>query len=90
MSTSELKELLIDTVRNREDAESLIDTIRNIDDAEMLEDIYQLLAVPEPTTPYKFNDDELRAIKEAEEQIKNGDYLTDEEVDKEVEEWLNK
>jgi hypothetical protein len=77
MSTSELKELLIDT-------------IRNIEDAELLEDIYQLLSLPESTTVYKFNDDELRAIKEAEDQIRNGDYLTDEEVDKAVEEWLNK
>ena len=90
MSTSELKELLIETIRNREDAESLIDTIRNIEDAEMLQDIYQLLSVPESTTVYKFNDDELRAIKEAEEQIRTGDYLTDEEVNKQVEEWLSK
>lgn len=77
MSTSELKELLIDT-------------IRNIEDAELLEDIYQLLCLPESNTVYVFNDEERHAIKEAEEQIRNGDYLTNEEVDKEVDEWLNK
>jgi len=77
MSTSELRELLIDA-------------IRNIEDAELLEDIYQLLTLSESTIPYVFNDEELRAIKEAEDQIRNGDYLTDEEVNKEVDEWINK
>lgn len=90
MSTSELKELLIDTARNREGAVSLIDTIRDTDDAEFLQDIYRLLFVPEPTTPYKFNDEQLRMIAEAEQQIRNGEYLTDEEADKEIDEWLNK
>jgi predicted transcriptional regulator len=39
---------------------------------------------------YKVSSDEMDAITEARDQIKNGEFLTDEEADKEIDEWLKK
>ena len=39
---------------------------------------------------YKFDDEQKAAITEARTQIKNGEFLTDEEASKEIYEWLKK
>ena len=39
---------------------------------------------------YKLTDDQRKAIHEARQQIKNGQFLTDEQANKEIDEWLNK
>ena len=39
---------------------------------------------------YKLSEEQNTAINEARLQIKNGDYLTNEQADREIEEWLNK
>lgn len=39
---------------------------------------------------YKFSDEQKAAIEEAEDQIKKGEFLTDEEATKDIEEWLKK
>lgn len=38
----------------------------------------------------KLNDDQKNVINEGEQQIKNGQFLTDEQANKKIEEWLNK
>ncbi len=42
------------------------------------------------TKAYMLNDAQRKAIDEAREQIRNGQFLTDEEADKEIEEWLER
>jgi len=39
---------------------------------------------------YKLSPEEIAAIQEGIEQIKNGQYLSDEEANKQIEEWLKK
>jgi predicted transcriptional regulator len=39
---------------------------------------------------YKLTDDQRRAINEARQQIKNGEFLTDEQANKEIDEWLTR
>ena len=39
---------------------------------------------------YKLSDEQKSAISESRQQIKNGQFLTDEQADKEIDEWLNK
>ena len=77
MSTAEL--------RNR-----LIEKIKKTKDERILEEAYRLLDLEnEDIEVYKLNDAQKKAISEAREQIKNGQYLTEEAANKEIDEWLN-
>ncbi|GGH55293.1 hypothetical protein [Dyadobacter endophyticus] len=71
--------------------ERLIDRIREIDNEDILAEAYRLLATESDLEePLKLNNAQKVAIDEAREQIKNGAYLTNNQADKEIEEWLNK
>lgn len=78
MSTIELKKLLIDK-------------IQNIENEKLLQEAFRLLELEnEDIELYKLNDNQNKAIEEATQQIKNGQFLTEEQANKEVEEWLSK
>lgn len=78
MSTIELKKLLIDK-------------IQNIENEKLLQEAFRLLELEnEDIELYKLNDNQNKAIEEARQQIKNGQFLTEEQANKEVEEWLSK
>ena len=77
MSTAELKEKLIDTIKKTEDAG-------------LLEEMAHLLELQEPDTVYHLNEKQISLVNEAEEQIKDGKYITNEQADKDTDEWLNK
>ena len=69
----------------------LIDKIQKTKDERILEEAYRLLELEtEDIEIYKLNDDQKKAINEARQQIKNGQFLTEEQADKEIDEWLNK
>ncbi|SEJ43230.1 hypothetical protein SAMN05216327_11062 [Dyadobacter sp. SG02] len=71
--------------------ERLIDKIKSIDNEDILEEAYRLLGLEtDNEEPHVLNADQKAAIAEAREQIKSGDYLTNQESDKEIDEWLNK
>lgn len=71
--------------------ERLIDRIREIDNEDILAEAYRLLGTESDLEePLKLNNAQKVAIDEAREQIKNGSYLTNNQADKEIEEWLNK
>ena len=77
MSTAELKK-------------RLIDKIEQTDNIKLLEDAYRLLALETMDIEiYKLSDDQKIAVKEAREEYKAGKYLTDEQVNKEIDEWLS-
>jgi len=69
--------------------EKLINKIKEIDDPAILEEVSNLFELQEPKTVYKVNDEQRKAIEEAREQVKNKQTLTDEQADKEADEWLN-
>ena len=78
MSTIELRKLLIEK-------------IQLTDDDKLLEEASRLLEVEiEESDVYILNDKQKEAIEEGRKQIVKGEYLTDEESDKEIDEWLSK
>lgn len=43
----------------------------------------------EEKAKYFLSEEQVRIVKEAQEQILNGEFLTEEEADKEIDQWLN-
>lgn len=67
----------------------LIEEINLSENKNLLEELYSYLNQENKTQEtYKLNKEQNSAITEAQEQIKKGDYLTNEQADNEVEEWL--
>ena len=78
MSTIELRNLLIEK-------------IKLTNDDKLLEEASRLLEVEiEESDVYILNDKQKEAIEQGRKQISKGEYLTDEESNKEIDEWLNK
>ena len=78
MSTAELRKRLIQKIQSTEN-ESL------------LKEAYRLLQIEtENIEIYKLNSLQIKKIAAAREQIKNGQFLTDKEAGKEIDEWLKK
>ncbi len=76
MSINEIKIRLHEGIENIDDNEFLI-TIK-----ELIEHKYQSSDSP------KLTEWQIKRIKESEKQIKNGEFLTDEQVDKVIDKWL--
>lgn len=69
----------------------LIDKIQKTDNEDLLAEVYRLLELEtEDIETYKLNNDQRKAISEARKQISNGQFFTDEQSNKEIDEWLNK
>ena len=78
MSTIELRRLLIDKIQKTENAD-------------LLAEAYRLLELEaEDIEVYKLTDNHRKAINEARQQINSGQFLTDEQSNKEIDEWLSK
>ncbi|MGC3945576.1 MAG: hypothetical protein QM762_13835 [Chryseolinea sp.] len=79
MSTIELRRRLIEK------------KIQKTDNNDLLEETYRLLTIEtEDIEKYKLNSDQKSAIIEARQQIKDGHFLSDEQSNKEIDEWLDK
>jgi predicted transcriptional regulator len=69
----------------------LIEEIEKTDNEYLLREAYRLLHIEgDDIEIYKLNKDQKQAIAEARNQIKSGQFLTDEEANKEINEWLKK
>ena len=69
----------------------LISVIENTDNTNLLEELYQFLSLDRNTiAPYELNSEQENAISIAREQIKNNDYLSNNDANNEIDEWLNK
>ena len=77
MSTIELRKKLIEKINSTEDEKLLLEATRLME-----------IQLNEIEIPYQLSDEMLKAIDEAEEQIKKGEFLTHEQAKKEIEEWL--
>ena len=75
MSTAELKNLLIHRIAAIND-KTLLDAIKALIDTKSEQQIYQ-------TTP-----EQRRSIEEGQAQIERGEYLTNDQVEKEIDQWL--
>ncbi len=69
----------------------LIEKIQHSENKSLLEDVYRLFELETQSLEiYELNESQLDAVNEAREQLKTGKYLTSEQADKEIDEWLNK
>jgi hypothetical protein len=69
----------------------LIDKIQKTDNENILKEAYRLLELEtEDIEIYKLSDDQKKAISEARKQIEKGQFLTNDQADKEIDEWLSK
>jgi predicted transcriptional regulator len=68
----------------------LIDKIQELDNTRLLQAASRLLGLEtDDIEVYRLSLAQKNAINEAREQIKRGEFFTEEEVDKEIDEWLN-
>ena len=69
---------------------NLINQIAGITDKVRLKEIMQLLKFQADESIFITNKEEKEAVKEAKNQIKNGDGISNEDVQKEITSWLEK
>ncbi len=68
----------------------LISKIDDTNDEELLKAVYKLLDYNSSEGKiYKLNDDQVSAVREAQAQIAKGKFITDEELDQEIDKWLS-
>jgi len=77
MSTTELKNILIEKIQATDNENLLRDVTRLMD-----------IQIAENEIPFELTEEMNAAIDEAKEQILNGDYLEHDEANKEIDEWL--
>lgn len=71
--------------------ERLIEKIRKTENENILEEAYRLLGLEtDDAEIYKFTDDQKTEIDTFRMQIKQGQFLTNDEANKEIDEWLGK
>ena len=69
----------------------LIDKIQKTDNESLLQEVYRLLELEtEDIEIYKLSDDQKKAVNEGRQQINDGRFLTNDQADNEIDEWLNK
>lgn len=71
--------------------EKVIKSIENVDNDILLESLLNIIELESDTNSvYEFNTEQLMMIEEAKLEVKQGKTQSDEEVNQEIEEWLNK
>jgi predicted transcriptional regulator len=71
--------------------QKLIDKISNINDVDLLEDIYSFIGIDEEVGKfYSLSDKQISSIEQSKQQIKDGNYFTNDDVNKEIDKWLEK
>ena len=82
---------MVQTMRTEELKKRLIEKIEKTDDYSRLEEAFRLLQLEtEDVEVYNLSEDQKSAVNEARQQIRNGQFLTDDEANKEIGEWLGK
>jgi len=77
MTTNELKNQVIGKINQLDDNELLMEVCKLLDDSLVDSDVYKL------------SDNHKIAIDKAISQIDNGNFLTNDQANKEINEWLN-
>jgi predicted transcriptional regulator len=68
--------------------EILIKKISSTTDERILQEVNRLLETGADEDIYQLTPEQIAGIEESREQIKNGQFLTNEEANKEIQEWL--
>ena len=89
MTTNELKHKVIDKI-NELDNDSYVN-VRWFKNDSLLEDLIRLIEdSSDDNEIYRLSDNHKKAINKAIDQIEKGDYLTKEQSNKQINEWLSK
>jgi hypothetical protein len=78
MSTAELKQILIGKIESSDDINLIKEAIR----------LFEIDHFEEPV--YMVSESEREAINEARQEIANGEFFTDEQANRLIDEWLKK
>ena len=70
--------------------EKLIRKIERSKNEGLLKEIYQILNDEERDDIIQLTDLQIQSIKQAEKEFEAGDFLTEEELDKEFDKWIEK
>jgi len=71
--------------------ETLISKIQDIQDENILKEVYRLLQIEsDDLESYTLTDEQINVVNEAKEQISKGEFLTHEEAQNKINQWLNK
>ena len=71
--------------------EKLIAKINSTNDIELLDELSWIIDLEEPNRePHIISQGELEAVREGLEQTKNGQYISDEEANSQIDAWLKK
>jgi len=68
----------------------VIRKIESLNEDYVLEEVLALIEFETNPNPLELSPEQISAIDKARIQIKNGEIFTNEEVDKEIDQWLNK
>ncbi|PZF74267.1 hypothetical protein [Taibaiella soli] len=66
----------------------IIDEVLKMESPELLEKFYKLLEMEKEEYVYQLSEERKLIIREAQAEYKAGKYITQEELDKELDEWL--
>ncbi len=78
MSTKEIKQ-------------SIVDKIQEVDDENLLEEVYRILEIGQlENNRFRLSEAQLKEVSFRLTEMDNGIFLTNEEADKELDEWLKK
>ncbi|NLN33652.1 MAG: hypothetical protein GX159_08670 [Flavobacteriaceae bacterium] len=69
---------------------NIISKITETEDLNLLEDVVKVLGMQTESQVFKLNEKQKAAIEAGRQDIKNGKFLTNEEVEKDLDEWLGK
>ena len=69
----------------------LIEEINSSSNQDLLEELYRFFNLDNATekSVYELSDTQKQAITEAREEINNGNYLTNDQANQDIDEWLN-
>jgi hypothetical protein len=71
--------------------QKLIEKIIITNDVDLLEDIYSFIEIDEDVQKfYNLSPKQISSIEQSQQQIKDGNYFTNDDVNKEIDEWLEK
>jgi hypothetical protein len=68
--------------------DKLIEEIKNSKDKELLEEIYQVLCDKGHDEIVHLTDAQIESIKKAQKEVVEGKYFTQEQIDDELDQWL--
>ncbi|MEX2589719.1 MAG: hypothetical protein WD334_05885 [Chitinophagales bacterium] len=68
--------------------EKLIEEIRNSNDTELLREIYKVLKESDKNEVIQLSNSQIKSIQKAEEEVNRGDFITQEQMNKDIDEWL--